>query len=154
MIAFAVAAVAAVAVNLAAAAPPTPSTAPSVAKTDDRMITVIMGIIARRGVEDPKLAAALSDVIQGVYAKDVRRKVIGRDDIARVLDLEAQKQSMGCDSDKCLAEIGQALDAQRIVTGSLDKIGDGYMVTMTEIDAKSLEPVGREQERVKADENA
>jgi hypothetical protein len=121
---------------------------------DDRMRTVILGITARRGVDDPKLAAALTDVVQGVYAGDVRRIVIGRDDITRVLQLEADKQQMGCDSDKCLAEVGQALDAQRIVSGSLDKIGDGYLVTLSEIDAKSLEPVGRAQDRAKNDENA
>jgi hypothetical protein len=128
--------------------------AATAAPADDRMRTVILGITARRGVDDPKLAAALTDVVQGVYATDVRRIVIGRDDITRVLQLEADKQSMGCDSDKCLAEVGQALDAQRIVSGSLDKIGDGYLVTLSEIDAKSLEGVGRAQDRAKLDENA
>jgi hypothetical protein len=123
------------------------------APAEDRLRTVILGLLARRGVEDPKLAAALTDVVQGVYATDARRITIGRDDIARVLDLEADKQAMGCDTDKCLAEVGQALDAARIVTGSLDKLGDGFMVTMSEIDAKTLEPIARGQERVRNDEN-
>lgn len=124
------------------------------AKTvDDRTRTVVLGVVPRRGVDDKQLAAALTDVVQGIYSGDTRRIVIGRDDIMRVLDLEAEKQSMGCDSDKCLAEVGQALDASRIVTGSLDKLGDGYMVTMSEIDAKSLEAVARVQERVPIDEN-
>jgi hypothetical protein len=120
---------------------------------DDRLRTVILGVQPRRGVDDKQLAAALTDVVQGIYAGDTRRIVIGRDDIMRVLDLEAEKQSLGCDNDKCLAEVGQALDAARIVTGSLDKLGDGYMVTMSEIDAKTLEAIGRVQERVSVDEN-
>lgn len=124
------------------------------APADDRLRTVILGLVPRRGVDDKQLAHALSDVVQGVYAADARRIVIGRDDIARVLELEAEKQAIGCDSDKCLAEVGQALDAQRLVTGSIDKLGDGFMVTMAEIDAKTLEPVGRVQERVANDENA
>lgn len=130
----------------------TPPVAP--AHSDDRVRTVVLGLVARRNVEDPKLAAVLTDVIQGVYANDPGRIVIGRDDIARVLELEADKQTMGCESDKCLAEIGQALDAQRIVTGSLDKLGDGFMITMAEIDAKTLEALARGQERVKNDDNA
>ena len=121
---------------------------------DDRLRTVILGITARRGVNDKQLALALTDVVQGIYAGDPRRVVIGREDIARVLDLEAQKQQVGCESDKCLAEIGQALDAQRIVTGALDLIGSSYMVTMSEIDAKTLEPMARVQERTSQDENA
>ncbi len=136
--------------HLASAPPPPPEAAP----TDDRMRTVILGLKPRRGVDDTKLAAALTDVLQGVYAADGRRIVIGRDDITRVLELEADKQSMGCDSDKCLAEIGQALNAERIVSGSLDKIGDGWMVTMAELDGKTLEPIARAQDRVKDDENA
>src|SRR3990167_2473133 len=133
-------------------------TAPAVARAadapDDRLRTVVLGINARRGVDDKQLAQALTDVVQCIYAADPRRVVIGRDDIARVLDLEAQKQEAGCESDKCLAEIGAALDAKRIVTGSLDVIGSNYMVTMSEIDAKTLEPMARVQERTAKDENA
>lgn len=140
-------------------AEPAPALAPPPAATtaqpdDGRTRTVILGLQPRRGMDDKQLAAALTDVVQGVYSKDLGRIVIGRDDINRVLDLEADKQAMGCDSEKCLAEVGQALDARRIVTGSIDKIGDGFMVTMSEIDAKSLEPMARVQERVKNDENA
>ncbi|MBI1948238.1 MAG: PEGA domain-containing protein [Deltaproteobacteria bacterium] len=131
-----------------------PSGARAADAPDDRLRTVILGINARRGVDDKQLAQALTDVVQGIYAADPRRVVIGRDDIARVLDLEAQKQQAGCESDKCLAEIGAALDAKRIVTGSIDVIGSNYMVTMSEIDAKSLEPMARVQERTAKDENA
>jgi hypothetical protein len=138
---------------VAAADPPPP--APPQAD-DDRVRTVILGLVSRRGAgaaDDKQLAAALTDIVQAVYARDSHRVVIGREDITRVLDLEAEKQSMGCDSEKCLAEVGQALDATRIVTGSLDKIGDNFMVTMSEIDAKSLEAIARAQERVPNDEN-
>lgn len=143
-------------IALALAAFPVTAAEPAQNAGDDRVRTVILGLVPRRGVggaDDKQLAAALTDVIQGIYAGDSRRIVIGRDDITRVLDLEAEKQSMGCDSEKCLAEVGQALDAARIVTGSLDKLGDGFMVTMSEIDAKSLETVARVQERVPNDEN-
>lgn len=125
---------------------------------DNRLRTVILGVTPRRGMEDKgddkQLAAALTDVVQGVYGTDARRTVIGRDDISRVLSLEADKQAMGCATDQCLAEVGEALDAARIVTGSLDVLGDGYMVTLSEIDAKTLTAVGRVQARVARDENA
>ena len=144
----------AVAFALALASFPVAAAEP--ATSDDRLRTVILGLVPRRtagSADDKQLAAALTDVVQGIYAGDSRRIVIGRDDIMRVLDLEAEKQAMGCDSEKCLAEVGQALDATRIVTGSLDKLGDGFMVTMSEIDAKSLEAIARVQERVPNDEN-
>ena len=40
-----------------------------------------------------------------------------------------------------------------IVTGSLDKLGSGFMITMSEIDAKTLEAIARAQGRVSTDED-
>ena len=44
--------------------------------------------------------------------------VIGKEDIAAMLDLEGQKQVLGCDSNtSCLAEIGGALGVDKLVVG-------------------------------------
>lgn len=124
----------------------------SAAPHDDRLRTVVMGIAPRRGVTDPDLAHALSDVVLGAYAGDARRIVIGPDDIRRALEWEASRQQAGCNDSACLAEVGAALNANRIVSGTLDALGDGYLVTLAEIDAQTLEPVARAQEEVKKDE--
>ena len=122
------------------------------APTDDRLRTVVMGIAPRRGVTDPGLGHLLSDVVLGAYANDAARLVIGPDDIRRALEWEASRQQAGCDDSKCLAEVGSALDAHRIVSGTLDAIGDVYLLSLSEIDAVTLEPVARVQEEVKKDE--
>ncbi len=122
------------------------------APTDTRLRTVVMGIAPRRGLKDPELGNLLSDVVLGAYAKDPQRVVIGPDDIRRALEWEASRQQAGCDDTKCLAEVGAALDAHRIVSGTLDLIGDGYLLSLSEIDARTLEPVARAQEEVKKDE--
>ncbi len=122
--------------------------------TDARTRTVIIGLAARRGIEDQHLAAALSDVVQTAYARDGSRVVIGRDEIKRVLSWEADRQAAGCDDSGCLAEIGAALDAARIVTGSVDRIGGGWLVVITEVDAKTADPVGRVQDQSAGDEAA
>ena len=141
-----------VALALGIAAGAAESAAPAAA--DPRVRTVVLGLQARRGVEDKALAAALSDLVQTAYARDPARVVIGRDEIARVLAWEADRQAAGCDDSGCLAEIGAALDAARIVTGSLDRIGSGYLVVLTEVDAKTAEPLGRAQAQSPADEDA
>ena len=119
---------------------------------DGRVRTVVMGIAARRGVDDATLTAALSRVVLGEYAKDPMRVVIGPDDISRVLEWEASKQQAGCDDNACLAEVGAALDASRIVNGTLDAVGSIYLLSLSEIDARTLEPMGRVQEEVVKDE--
>jgi len=129
---------------------------PTLAQTgsDSRLRTVVLGIAGRRGVEDRTLVAALSSVVIGVYGNDPTRLVIGPDDISRALEWEASKQQAGCDNSACLAEVGAALDAARIVTGTVDAVGEVFILSLTEIDARTLEPVARGQEEVTKNEAA
>jgi hypothetical protein len=144
------------------AAPEAPTDAPEPAPVDERqhdapppqdeaphvkLQTVIIGIEARRDV-DPELAEALSDVVQGVYARDDSRIVLGTSDIRRVLGFEAQRQAAGCSDDSCLSELAAALDADRLVTGSIDRIGDTWLFVLTEIDARSLRPIERTEHQL------
>jgi hypothetical protein len=123
--------------SIAASAPPPPP---------KRMKTVVVGIQGRRGV-DPDLARAMADVVQSVLTTDKARVVLGRDDIAQVVQLEAEKQAMGCTDSSCLSEVATALDADRIVTGTMDKVGTSFLIVLTEIDARALEPVARVSRR-------
>lgn len=122
------------------------------AHAEDRMKTVVVGLKARRGVE-PALGEAMSDIVQGEYAADKKRMVFGRSDIKRLMEFEAEKQLMGCDSDSCLSEIASALDVDRIITGSLDKIGSGYFVVINELESDGVAPIARVQGRVPLDED-
>lgn len=128
---------------IADAAPPPPA---------KRTKTVVVGIQGRRGV-DPDLARAMADVVQSVLTTDTTRVVLGRDDIAQVVQLEAEKQAMGCSDSSCLSEVATALDADRIVTGTMDKVGTSFLIVITEIDARALEPVARVEATVPADES-
>lgn len=134
--------VALVASSFASAAPPTPP---------KRTKTVVVGIQGRRGV-DPDLARALSDVVQSVLTQDASRVVLGRADIEQVVKLEAEKQAMGCTDSSCLSEVATAMDADRIVTGTMDKVGASFLIVVTEIDARALEPLSRVEVTVPADE--
>ncbi|MFZ9888983.1 MAG: PEGA domain-containing protein [Myxococcota bacterium] len=125
---------------------------PAAAESPARLKTVVIGVSARRGI-DPALAPALSDVVQSVYAADSRRQVFGRDDLQRVLQFEAERAAVGCDAGACLSEIATALDADRLVTGSIDKIGSTYLLVLNEIDARTVEPLARAQRQVALDED-
>lgn len=128
-------------------------TLPAEAQRDSRVKTVIVGVSARRDV-DPALALAMGDVVQGVFTSDATRVVLGREDIRRVISFEEERQSMGCDTASCLSELAAALDVDRMITGSLDKVGSSYFVVLSEIDARSVEPIARVQGRLPFDEDA
>lgn len=122
------------------------------AQRDARVKTVVVGLSARRGV-DEGLALAMSDVVQGVISGDSTRLVLGREDIRRVLSFEEERAALGCDTASCLSEIASALDVDRMVTGSIDKVGSTYFVVITEIDARTVEPLARVQRRLPLDED-
>jgi hypothetical protein len=104
--------------------------------------TVVIGLEGRHGF-DPSLASVLSDVVQGVYASEEGRTVLGRQEIAQVLGFESEKQAVGCDDNSCLGELADAMDADRLVLGTLDRVGSLTLVVVSELDAKKLAPLGR-----------
>jgi hypothetical protein len=124
----------------------------ALADDEDEIRTVVVGLEGRRNVEE-ELALAMSDVVQGEIGADPNRKVFGRTDLQRVLAFESERQALGCNDDSCLTELAAALAVDRIVTGSIDRIGSQYFVVITEIDAQTVEPLGRVQRRLPLDEN-
>jgi hypothetical protein len=118
----------------------------------EQLRTVVVGLEGRRNV-DEGLALAMSDVVHGETLSDKSRVVFGRTDLQRVLEFESEKQALGCQADSCLAELASAMDADRIITGSIDKVGSSYFVVIAEIDAKKVEPVGRVQRTLPLDED-
>jgi len=122
------------------------------ARAEEKVRTVVVGLEGRRNV-DEGLALAMSDVVHGETISDRTRLVFGRTDLQRVLEFESERQALGCQDDSCLAELASAMDADRIITGSIDKVGSSYFVVIAEIDAKKVEPLGRVQRTLPLDED-
>jgi hypothetical protein len=118
---------------------------------EDAEKTVVLGFAAKRGV-DQELADALTEVILGPYSVARGSTVISRADLAKLVDLEAQKQAMGCDDGSCMSELAAALDANRVVSGTITKVGSAFLMVLNEYDAKEVKSLGRVQETVEGDE--
>jgi TolB-like protein len=76
------------------------------------------------------LVASLSGVVAETLDKTGAFKAISSQDIVRILNYEAQKQQLGCDDMSCIAEIGGALGADYLVTGSLTRSGSKVVIQM------------------------
>jgi hypothetical protein len=107
----------------------------------------MMRLTPRPGV-DEGLAAQLSDVLAGEMRKAPGVSVLTDADIAAVLGLERQKQLLGCSDSSCLAELGGALGVDRLVHGSLGKVGESYLVHLASVDPRSGAVVGSASERI------
>jgi len=78
-----------------------------------------------------EVISTLEDVVTESFGRSPQVEVLGEKDIIRLLDLEAQKQLMGCDSGSCAAEIGAALGAEYVVIGRVNKVGRLYVARIS-----------------------
>ncbi len=72
--------------------------------------------------------------------------VISREEIKAALQFEADKQSLGCDSVSCFAEIGNAMGVQYLMTGSVGKLKDTHILNLQVIDIRDTAIIGRASE--------
>lgn len=68
---------------------------------------------------------------------------LGPADLKDLLTVEQQKQLIGCDEGKCMAELAGALGSGRVVSGMVGKLGDTVVLTLKLIDATSAQVVAR-----------
>jgi TolB-like protein len=80
------------------------------------------------------VSTVASDNLTQVLSTELKRvegtSVISREDIRAMLQLQEQKSLVGCDDMACLAEIGGALGVDRLVTGTVGKLSESYIVNL------------------------
>lgn len=103
---------------------------------------------AGEGVTE-KSAVAISEAITGEIRRVPGVKLITQDEIKALLGLEQQKQFLGCTADSCMAELGGALGVDRLVTGSLNKVGETWMFGLKALDVKKAMVVAQSDRRVR-----
>ncbi|MBI5509606.1 MAG: hypothetical protein HY903_12710 [Deltaproteobacteria bacterium] len=104
----------------------TPAPSPPPAASTPKSKLAVLGINA----DDPSLSATYLDVLVTGLAKTGIFEVISKNEINAILGLEKAKDMVGCDQASCMAEIGGALGVDRIVSGSVSKVGDGFVVNL------------------------
>jgi hypothetical protein len=122
--------------------PPPVSAAPKKERSADKIKIAIMDLKASDQV--PKeLRAALTALIPQTLDELGPFKAISKQDIEQMLALEAMKESIGCNEVSCLAEIGGALGADYLVTGSVVLVGDTYLTQLQLLNIKTSRPEQR-----------
>lgn len=81
-------------------------------------------------------ARALTAAALGEIRKRPAYTTLTGDDVQAVLSVERQRQLLGCAESACLAEIGGALGVDQVVTGSVARLGQSYLVHLQRVDAR------------------
>ena len=94
---------------------------------------------------DSKLLRVLSEVMLSVIGSDGRfEQVITGADLRAMIDLEAQKTMLGCESAGCLTQIGRALDVPYLLTGEIGTVGSKIFVNMKIMDIAAASVLARQ----------
>jgi hypothetical protein len=80
--------------------------------------------------------ASFARTLTRIFAEQLMRKaswnVITQDEAAALLDYMHQQQLAGCEGETaCVLDLGRALNADRIVAGSVGKVGDTFILSAT-----------------------
>lgn len=84
---------------------------------------------------DPRVAQLVAESLVFELRKLERTSVISFEEVRQMLNLEAEKQSLGCSSEEsCLAQLADALGVDYLVTGTLAKVGETHVFGLRLID--------------------
>jgi TolB-like protein len=79
----------------------------------------------------------LSEALRAEMFKYDKFDVRNREDVKSVLEEQAFQQSGACDDNACFVRIGKVLGVEKIITGSIGKLGNTYSMTIKQIDIET-----------------
>ena len=114
----------------------------------DRRLPIAVMDLTPRGVQ-PAAAAALATEVSNALTSLRVFRVITREDIKRMLQLEQTRQQCTGEADAtCLAEIGGALGVEYLVYGEVSRLGEPYSLSLVLLDIGRAEAVNRARAQV------
>jgi len=120
-----------------------------------RGLTVVLLPLATLGEVRKETAALFTEALAGELRRRPGVSVLADSDISALLGVEKRRQmTTGCTDSGCLAELGGALGADRVVHGSVGKVGQSLVVNLTSLDAKRSRSASSVSERLRGDDEA
>jgi hypothetical protein len=118
---------------------------------------VVLNLVGRAlAAGDTELPIIVTESLAGEVGIVSGCDVVSQGDIIAMLDYERQKAVCTDGSDSCLAEVGQALGADRVVAGTIGKLGADFILTARlmnvrkgSVEARAEEPVSTGPEQLR-----
>jgi hypothetical protein len=110
--------------------------------TDTRETVMVMNPSVE--ANDIDLRDKVASAVARAAAMEERAKVFSSSDVVSLADLAAQQQLTDCDSDACLAEIGDAMGARYVLFSTIRRVGAERLVELRLFDAKGGDFIARE----------
>lgn len=108
--------------------------------------------LAPTGVPE-QVAQNLTQILSAEIKRIEGTRVVSRDDLTAMLQLEQDKTLLGCKQDTmCIVEIGGALGVDKLVVGQVGKLATRYVISLRMIDPRQARVDSRVTESYQGDE--
>lgn len=114
-----------------------------------RSIKVLVLPLSALGGVPRDTAVLLGDALAAELRKRPGVSVLTQADVSALLGVERTRQMLGCTEAGCMAEIGGALGADRVVHGSLGRIGESLVVNLSALDPRRATAAASISERLR-----
>jgi TolB-like protein len=121
----------------------------SPAANGKRKLKIAVLRLTPMGDVEPATVALLTEALAGELRKRAGLSVMAESDIAALLGMEKTKSMLGCTDAGCIAEVGGALGVDRIVHGSIGRVGASLLVNLSSLDPKKAAHASSVSERLK-----
>ncbi|MFN7135562.1 MAG: hypothetical protein ACK4N5_26055, partial [Myxococcales bacterium] len=136
---------------VAAATRPAGAPEPGRSAAAKKMRIAVLQLTPRAGVS-ADVADLFTDALVGELRKDPALQVMGTSDVRALLGLEKERQLLGCAEDEsCLQEIAGGLGVDRVVNGSVGRVGSSLVVNLTVLDTRKARALASVSERLKGE---
>jgi len=126
------------------------ATGPSAVRAGKTLKVVVLPLQPLGGVSKDT-AQLLGEALAGELRRRPGVSVLTMNDVSALLGVERSRQMMGCNDSSCLAEIGGALGADRVVHGNLGKVGGSLVVNLSALDPRKATAPASVSERLRGD---
>jgi len=128
--------------SLVVASSPSPSSSTSSPAPAAACRAAVLDLKPGEGVTLER-ARALTEVVTSEVGATLSCAVISRAEIEALMDFEVSRQQGGCDTDSCLAELGEALGVSRLVLGTIQQVDGQTLVSLRLVDMQTTQVLRR-----------
>jgi hypothetical protein len=108
----------------------------------------VLQVAAGEGVPASTAAAVTESLVAEVRRRS-GAEVVTQREIASILSLENQKAMLGCSTDACMAELGGALGADRLVAADLARLGESFLFHVRVVEVKKVRVAAQSDRRLR-----
>jgi hypothetical protein len=107
---------------------------------------LVMDIVDQGVGED--IASSISEATGAQAIASYAGEVVTTAQIKVALDASALQALSGCMTEKCMADIAETVEADRVLGGSVNKVGDDFLITLILVDPKTGDRIEQRQRKV------